>query len=54
MNNNQSVDVKVTKKFKNWKTKNGYNHDIQSGFGRFKKKFNAPIGTHYLYLLYML
>jgi hypothetical protein len=52
-NSNQSVDVEVSKIAIIWKTKYGYSHYIQSGFGRFFKKFSALTGTHYLYLLYM-
>jgi len=37
-NGNQSVDVEVAKIALFWKTKNGYSHYIQSGFGRFLKK----------------
>jgi hypothetical protein len=47
------LDVEVAKIALFWKTKNGYSHYIQSGFGRFLKKFSAPTHTHYLYLLYM-
>jgi hypothetical protein len=55
MNNNQSVDVKVAKNLKIWKTKNGYNHNTQSGFGRFKK-INQCSYWHplFIFVIYVL